>query len=215
MNPLAMITSYRPKSRRSAHIARSLATAIFISAALGGCGEQGSNNAPPPLEGADIGGSFTLENTDGKTVKWSDFDGKYRIVYFGYAYCPDICPTDVQRMTKGLDDFAKQEPERAKRVQPIFISVDPERDTPEVIAQFTKAFSDRLIGLTGTPEQIESAAKTFRVYYSRGEDTPGGGYLVNHTAITYLFDPDGEPLATLPTDQGPEAVAAELDKWVR
>ncbi|MEL6877610.1 MAG: SCO family protein, partial [Pseudomonadota bacterium] len=137
-----------------------------------------------------------------------------RIVYFGFAYCPDICPTDVQRIVQGLGQFAESSPERAAKVQPIFISVDTERDTPEIVGEFTSAFSDDLIGLTGSAEQVKTAADNFRVFYERGEDTPGGGYLINHSTITYLFGPKGEPLATLPTDLGPEAVAEELAKWV-
>lgn len=167
----------------------------------------------PPLKGAAIGGEFELVDTAGKTVRWSDFEGKYRIVYFGFAYCPDICPTDVQRMIQGLSMVEDRRPELAARIQPIFISVDTERDTPEIVGQFTSAFSDGLIGLTGSAEAIKQAADAFGVYYSRGAETPDGGYLIDHSNLTYLFGPSGEPLATLPTDLGPEAVAAEIEKW--
>ncbi|WP_108787222.1 SCO family protein [Erythrobacter sp. Alg231-14] len=180
-----------------------------------GCGTGNDYPVEPPLEGATIGGEFELSNSAGEPVRWADFDGQYRIVYFGFAYCPDICPTDMQRMAQGLNTFAESEPELAAKIQPIFITIDPERDTGEVLEQFTSAFSDRIIGLRGTKEQTEAAAKTFAVAYSRGEDTPGGGYLMNHSTIVYLFDPEGKPLATLPTDQGADAVAAELDLWVR
>lgn len=167
------------------------------------------------LRGAAIGGPFELVDKTGKTVRWSDFAGKYRVVYFGYAYCPDVCPTDVQRMAQGLRLFARTDPAAAKRVQPIFITVDPERDTPAKVGEFAAAFSPDLIGLTGTPAQIEAAKSAFKVYSSRGAAQPGGGYLVNHSNLTYLFDPNGKPLGTLPTDKGPEAVAAELKRWVR
>ncbi len=180
-----------------------------------GTGSGASQTATPPLAGADIGGEFVLVDKDGETVRWSDFDGKYRTVYFGFTYCPDVCPTDVQRAMRGLKQFNEQNPDSAAKIQPIFISIDPERDTPEAVGQFAAAFSDELIGLTGSAEQVRAAADTFRVFYERGEDQQGGGYLVNHSAITYLFGPKGEPLATLPTDQGPDAVAAELAKWVR
>ena len=185
-----------------------LAAAMFLAS----CNEAAP--VPPPLAGADIGGAFTLTSGDGETVRWSDFDGRYRIVYFGYAYCPDICPTDVQRMTRGLAQFAKDSPSLAKNIVPIFITIDPERDTPELVKEFTGAFSDDLVGLTGTSEQIADTAETFRVYYTRGEDSGNDGYLMNHSNITYLFGPGGEPIATLPTDQGADAVAAELAKWV-
>lgn len=182
--------------------------------ALAGCDAAQAPAAEPPLAGADIGGPFELVNKDGETVRWSDFDGRYRMVYFGFTFCPDICPTDTQRMMQGHRIFAEKSPELAAKIAPIFISVDPERDTPQVVGEFAAAFSPDLIGLTGTPEQVKQAANNFRVFYSRGETTPGGGYLVDHSNIVYLFGPKGEPLATLPTDQGAEAVAAELAKWV-
>ena len=189
--------------------------ALLLGLSLAACGPiEPARPQEPPLAGADIGGPFELVDKTGESVRWSDFEGRYRIVYFGFTYCPDVCPTDVSRLVHGLRRFAEREPELAQAVQPIFISVDPERDTPEVVGEFAAAFSDDLIGLTGTREQVKSAADAFRVYYGRGEDTPGGGYLVDHSAIVYLFGPQGEPLATLPTDQGPDAVAAELAKWV-
>ncbi|ABC62126.1 SCO family protein [Erythrobacter litoralis] len=189
--------------------------AIALALTLAACnGEQ----APPPeapLAGSTIGGDFELTSESGDTVNWSDFDGQYRIVYFGYAYCPDICPTDVQRAMAGLRQFEQDNPALGAQIQPLFVSIDPERDTQEVVAEFTDAFHPRLIGLTGTPEQIEQAASAFKVFYARGEDQPGGGYLMDHSNITYLFGPDGEPIATLPTDQGADAVATELALWVR
>ena len=169
----------------------------------------------PPLEGATLGGDFTLLGEDGEEVSWSNFDGQYRTIYFGYAYCPDVCPTDNQRAMAGLKRFEEENPEAGAKIQPLFVSVDPERDTPEVLTEFTDAFHPRLIGMTGTKEQLDAAAAAFAVFYGRGEDSPGGGYLMEHSNITYLFGPEGEPLATLPTDEGPEAVAAELAKWVR
>ena len=191
---------------------KTLLPALLI--ALAACSPTPAEDVRPPLEGADIGGDFTLVGKDGNDVHWSDFDGKYRMVYFGYTFCPDICPTDVQRMARGLNLFAKKNPELAAQVQPIFISIDPERDTPEAVGQFAAAFSDRLIGLTGSPEQVKQAADTFRVFYSKGAESSAGGYLMDHSAVTYLFGKKGEPIATLPTDQGAEAVATELAKWV-
>lgn len=190
-----------------------LASALLATAALAAC--SAAPPAEPPLQGATIGGDFTLTGENGQPVSWSDFNGRYRIVYFGFTYCPDICPTDVQRSMRGLALFAREEPELAAKVQPIFISIDPERDDPAVLAEFTDAFSPDLIGLTGTPEQVKQTAEKFAVFYSRGEEQPGGGYLMNHSNITYLFGPQGEPIATLPTDQGAQAVAAELARWVR
>lgn len=202
MNPFAMIKPF---------FALALAACSF--AALSACNSQPSS--PPPLEGAAIGGPFELTSGTGETVKWDDFAGKYRVVYFGYAYCPDICPYDVQRMMQGYNAFAEAEPELAKDVAPIFITIDPERDTQEKVLEFTSAFSDKLIGLTGTPEQIATAAKSFAVYYAKGEVTDTGAYLMDHSRAAYLMDRDGKPLALLPVDAGAEQVTAELLKWVK
>ena len=191
-----------------------LGLAVGAAFVLSACSAGTTPAQEPPLAGADIGGDFTLTDKNGETVRWSDFDGRYRIVYFGFAYCPDICPTDMQRTAQGLAAFAKQEPELAANIQPIFITIDPERDTPEVVGEFASAFSDDLLGLTGTPEQIADAASKFRVFYARGEDSEAGGYLMDHSRIVYLFGPEGEPLATLPADKNADAVAQELAKWV-
>jgi protein SCO1 len=188
--------------------------AAAAALALAGCSGTGAPAAEAPLAGADIGGDFALTSSDGRTVKWGDFAGKYRVVYFGYAFCPDICPTDMQRTAQGLKVLKASDPAKAAKIQPIFITIDPERDTAKVVGEFAAAFSPDIIGLTGTPEQIAAAAKAFRVFYAKGEAVDGGGYLVDHSNIVYLFGPEGEPLATLPVDKGADAVAAELDKWV-
>ena len=170
--------------------------------------------ADAPLAGAAIGGPFTLVDSSGKTVRWSDFDGKYRIVYFGYTYCPDVCPLDMQRLMQGFAAYKEAHPNLAAQIVPMFISVDPERDTPEVVGEFSHAFSDDLLGLTGTPEQVAQAAKAFAGYYEHGEANAEGGYLVNHSSQTYLMGRKGEPIALVPVDESPEAVTASLQKWV-
>lgn len=190
-------------------------TAFLAAAtlALAAC-QPADPAAEPPLAGAAIGGDFALTNSKGATVRWGDFAGKYRVVYFGYAFCPDICPTDMQRVAQGLKVLKARDPDKAAKIVPIFITIDPERDTKEVVGEFAAAFSPDIIGLTGTPEQIAATAKAFKVFYAKGEAVPGGGYLVDHSNVVYLFGPEGEPLATLPVDMGGDAVAAELDKWV-
>jgi len=188
--------------------------ALGLCAGLGLAGCQQQAAEAPPLEGASIGGPFTLKDKDGKTVTWAQFEGKWRIVYFGYTFCPDACPMDVQAMMRGFYAFQKAHPQEASAVQPIFISIDPERDTPDVVGKWTGAFGPALLGLTGTPEQVKAAAGAFAVYYKRGEDT-AGGYLMDHSRIAYLMAPDGKPIAMLPVDKGGDAVAAELAKWVK
>ncbi len=187
---------------------------LFAPLALLAAGCSADQSASrPPLEGAAIGGEFALVDKAGKPVRYSDFAGQYRMVYFGYTFCPDVCPLDVQRMMQGYALFAKSEPDLAKQVQPIFITIDPERDGPGVVGEFAAAFSPRLLGLTGTKEQVAAAAKAFKVFHSKGELSPGGGYLMDHSNIAYLMDRDGKPLAMLPADKGPQAVADELAKW--
>jgi len=190
-----------------------LALACLFALPLAACGTSPQQEAAP-LAGAAIGGEFNLIDKAGKPVRWADFRGKYRIVYFGYTFCPDACPTDVGIAIKGLDQFAKGHAALAEQVQPIFISIDPARDTPEVVGQFAAAFSPRLIGLTGTPTEIDKAAKAFAVYHQRGKDT-AGGYLMDHSRVVYLMGRNGEPIAMLPVDKGAPAVAADLATWVK
>lgn len=198
---------------------RALAAALLPFALIACDAASTSPAEKPPLEGAAIGGPFTLSDKDGRTVRWQDFAGKYRIVYFGYTFCPDACPMDVQAVMQGFGAFEKAKPELARQVQPIFISIDPQRDTPRVVGEFAAAFSPRLLGLTGTPEQVAEAAKAFAAYYAKGKES-GGGYLMDHSRVAYLMDRDGKPIAMLPADKGtPEeaakAVTAELEKWVK
>lgn len=194
------------------------ATLLLAALLVAGCGANAGPAAEPPLAGAAIGGPFELVGVDGGTVRWSDFDGQYRIVYFGYAYCPDVCPFDVQRMMQGYRQFAAEEPGLAPQLQPIFVTIDPARDTPQVVAEFTANFGKQLIGLTGTQEQVDAAARAFSVYSARsaqsGESEAGGGYLMDHSRAAYLMGPQGEPIALLPVETSGEAVAAELAKWV-
>ena len=203
--------------RATMHFLTALTRPVMASVllTLAACSASEQAAAPPPLEGAAIGGDFTLTGEDGEPVSWGDFAGQYRTIYFGYTFCPDVCPVDVQRAMAGLKRFEESDPERAAKIQPLFVSVDPQRDTPEVLTEFTDAFHPRLIGMTGSKAELDKVVKDFAAYYRIGEPNEAGGYLVDHTSITYLFGPDGEPIAILPTDDGPEAVAAELDRWVR
>ena len=224
MNRRAMIKPHRKianmpaaPNRRSGR-ANWLAGALLLMAGLGACRPAGQNSQPAlsqaPLAGAAIGGPFALIDKNGQTVRWSDFAGSYRIVYFGYTFCPDACPTDMGVAMRGLAIFARGHPDLAKQIRPLFITIDPQRDTPKVVGQFAAAFSPQLIGLTGTPAQVDQAAKAFAAYYARGKSTPGG-YLMDHSRIAYLMGRDGEPIEMLPVDKGDAAVAADLETWVR
>jgi protein SCO1/2 len=186
-----------------------LATALLTVTACG------TKPMEAPLEGARIGGPFTLTDQNGRTVSDTDFAGKYRIVYFGYTFCPDVCPTSLQHLMQGLKKFDAQAPDRAAKIQPIFITVDPARDTPAVMKQYVGAFDPRLIGLTGSEAQIAKVAQSFGVFYQKAENSGSSDYLMDHMSQAILFDPDGKPIALLPQDQDATAIAAELAKWVR
>ena len=169
----------------------------------------------PPLDGAAIGGEFALTDSRGQPVKYSDFDGKYRIVYFGYTSCPDVCPLDMQNIMTGYRLFAKDHGNAAKRVVPLFITVDPERDSPAVVGQFAANFGPEVIGLTGSPEAVKAAEKAFAVYAQKRDGSEPDAYLMDHSRAAYLMGPKGEPIALLPAEQSGQAVAAELAKWVK
>ena len=168
--------------------------------------------ARPPLEGARIGGSFTLTDQDGKRLSDSSLAGRYRIMYFGYTFCPDVCPVDVQNLAAALKLLDKSDPELAQRIVPVFVTIDPVRDTPAVLKQFVSAFHPRMIGLTGTPVEISKVAKEFAIFYQRGKGTPDG-YLMDHSRQAYLMSPEGKPLALLPQDSAPQAIADEIKRW--
>jgi protein SCO1 len=191
----------------------SVTTAAALLLALPGC-QASEPVEPPPLAGAQIGGDFTLVDKAGKQVRWRDFAGKYRMVYFGFTFCPDVCPLDMGTAMQGFNRFAAKQPALAAQVQPIFITIDPARDTPAKVGEFAAAFSPRLLGLTGTAAQVDQAAKAFKVYYAKGNET-SGGYLMDHSRITFLMGKQGEPIAMLPVDKDADAVAAELAKWVK
>lgn len=179
------------------------------------CGSGGVPAEDPPLAGAAIGGDFTLVDKAGKTVRYSDFAGKYRIVYFGYSFCPDVCPLDVQHLMQGVHLFAKDQPQAAAKIVPIFITIDPARDTPKVVGEFVANFGPELIGLTGSEAQVAAAAKAFVVFAQKRAGASPDSYLMDHSRAAYLMGPDGKPIALLPAEQDGRAVAAELAKWVK
>lgn len=169
--------------------------------------------AKPPLDGARIGGPFTLTDQNGRRTTERNFAGRYRIMYFGYTFCPDVCPVDAQNIGAALREVEKRDAALARRIVPVFVSVDPARDTPAVLKQFVSAFHPRFVGLTGTPQEIARAAKEYGIFFARGKGT-ADGYLMEHSRQIYLMDPNGKPLAILP-EGPPSAIADEIAKWAR
>lgn len=150
------------------------------------------------LAGASLGGPFTLTDQNGNSVREADFAGRYRLIYFGYGFCPDVCPTDLALLGRGLKAFEAADATRAARVAPIFITIDPQRDTPATLKPFVAAFHPRLVGLTGTPDQIAAVAKAYGVYARRMDTGDPENYLMDHSAMVYLYGPDGKPIGFLP-----------------
>jgi cytochrome oxidase Cu insertion factor (SCO1/SenC/PrrC family) len=176
-----------PASRRNMLL---VAVVLAVIAGLAGWQYLGQ---PDPTKGRSllptIGGPFTLVDQTGKTVNNKDLRGRFLLIYFGYTFCPDVCPTALTAMAGALDLLGA----KADEITPVFITVDPERDTSEQLAMYAKYFHPRLVALTGSPEQIAKVAKDYRVYYAKAveEGTDADDYLMDHTSITYLTDRDG------------------------
>lgn len=139
----------------------------------------------PSVGKAAIGGPFSLIDHNGKPVTEKDFFGKWTVVYFGFTHCPDICPDELQKLAAAVDKIKET---YGIEIVPVFISVDPERDTVEQVGEYVKEFHPNLIGLTGSPEEIKKTARAYRVYYMKTEEE-GSDYLVDHSIVMYLMDP--------------------------
>jgi len=186
---------------------------VIIPLALAAC-SPAKQAESPPLEGARIGGPFALTDQNGHPASDKDFAGKYRIMYFGYTYCPDVCPLDMQNIGAALKIVEKEQPALAARIAPVFVTIDPARDNPAVLKQFVSAFHPRMIGLTGSDAQIAQVAKEYGVFYQRGQGN-AGGYMMDHSRAAYLMAPDGKPLALLPQEGPPRKIADEIERWAK
>ena len=165
-------------------------------------------SGPPAARAAAIGGPFQLVDHTGSAVTEESFDDRHLLIYFGYAWCPDICPTELLVIGQAVDALG----ELGDEVQPLFITVDPARDTVEALADYVPAFHPRLVGLTGSEEQVHEAAKAYRVYYRLNEPDEDGSYLVDHTSYIYFMAPDGDYVTHFVFGQGPEKMAEVMRK---
>ncbi|WP_419902714.1 SCO family protein [Kiloniella sp.] len=159
-----------------------------------------------------IGGPFNLVDHTGKDVSEKDFMGKYMLIYFGYTYCPDVCPTSLTLLSEALDIVEAKDPELAKLVTPVFITVDPERDTVSAMNDYVENFYPTMVGLTGTTEQVSAAAKAYRVFFQKAETEEANEYLMDHSSITYLMGPDGQYSKHYGHGTGPELMAESMLK---
>jgi cytochrome oxidase Cu insertion factor (SCO1/SenC/PrrC family) len=155
-----------------------------------------------------VGGPFTLTDQRGAEVTEQDFAGRHMLIYFGYTYCPDVCPMSLANMTQALDLLR---PEEAEQVVPVFITVDPERDTVEQLAEYAPLFHPRLVALTGSPDAVKAAAQAYRVYFAKAGDADTDAYLMDHSTFIYLMGPDGEYVRHFAHNAAPEEIATGIE----
>lgn len=153
-----------------------------------------------------IGGPFALVDQDGRAVTQDVLKGRWSLIYFGYTYCPDVCPTSLSVMTQALDQLGPL----AEQVTPVFVTVDPERDTVQQLKLYHESFHPSFLMLTGTPEQVRKAAQAYRVYFRRAESEGATEYLMDHSSITYLMGPDGQYVTHFGHEATPEGMAAAI-----
>jgi len=191
-----------------------LVAALFAGFVILGAGaffvlslHETPRGAAGTLLASAIGGPFRLVDQDGKTVTDADLKGKWSLVYFGYTHCPDACPTALNDIAIALDELGS----KRSAVRPVFITVDPERDTPEVLKAYVTAFDAPILALTGTPEEVAQAAKGYRVYYAKHPEA-GGDYSMDHSSVIYVMDPEGRFTASFTHQSAPEEIAERLKK---
>jgi protein SCO1/2 len=192
-----------------------VAALVFLLAGLGIAAYVVIELRDRPVAGSDdgslvaapIGGPFALTDHTGRRVTEADYAGYYLLVFFGYTSCPDVCPTTLNTVALTMQALG----DRAGRVQPLFVTIDPERDTPKVLAEYVALFDAGIVGLTGTPEEIAAVAKAYRAYYRKApvEGDPDN-YLMDHSTILYLMAPDGSYLGIFDHDEPPDAIAADI-----
>ena len=187
---------------------------LLVAALAGGLLWHESNNVPglgkTVITGqADVGGPFKLVDHNGKTVTDADYRGRYMLIYFGYSFCPDVCPTTLAVMAQALDRLGGD----ARRVTPIFITIDPERDTPKVLAEYMKAFGPQFVGLTGSVDAIKDVEKKYRVYAVKkplDPAKPNAGYGMDHSSVLYLMGPNGKLISFYDEAISPDQLTKEL-----
>lgn len=156
-----------------------------------------------------FGGPFTLTDHTGKTVSEKDYAGTYRLIYFGFTYCPAICPTELAKITNALNLLG----DKGKDIQPLFITIDPERDTVEAMGKYVSLFHPSLVGLTGTPAQTKDVAKAYKIYFAKVKDESMSDYTMDHSSFIYFIAPDDRLLRIFRMEDSAETMADVISRW--
>jgi protein SCO1/2 len=195
------------KAPRSRKFPIRLVAALLAVALVGFAAFMLTNPSERP-RAALIGGAFALQDGDGKTVSDQTLKGRPFLVYFGYTHCPDVCPTELARISDILGKMGD------KPIPALFITVDPERDPPKVMQDYVSSFNPAVIGLSGSQQAIEATEKTFRVYARKGKPQPDGDYSMDHSSIVYLMDKNGAFVEAFNVERSPDEAAKDLEKYL-
>ena len=189
---------------------------VAVLALVGGLlWRYAEQRGPEPMTGSEeqvLGGPFELIDQRGSLRHDSDFRGHWMLITFGYTYCPDVCPTTLNTISVALDILARRRIEHADQIVPVFVSIDPERDSPAVLADYASHFHPALVALTGSPEQVAAAAERYEVQYRKAGDVESDDYFMDHSAYLHLIGPDGSYIARFQPTITPEKLAGALAK---
>ena len=194
-----------PRSRTFALLA--VGTAVVAVVVIGLTALMLTSSLERP-RAALIGGPFALQDGEGKTISDQTLRGRPFLVYFGYTHCPDVCPTELARISDILTQMGD------KSIPALFITVDPQRDTPKTMADYVSSFNSRIIGLSGSPQAIEAAEKAYRVFARKGQSQPDGDYSMDHSSIVYLMDKTGAFVEAFNVERPPEEAAKDLERFL-
>lgn len=183
-------------------------TILVAALALSGCGEKAATFQNVDITGARFAQDFQLTDHTGKPRTLADFRGKVVVMFFGFTQCPDVCPTTMSEMAGVMQQLGP----RAEQVQVLFVTVDPERDTQQLLAEYVPAFDPRFIGLVGTPAQTAAVAKEFKIFYAKVPGSAPGSYSVDHTAASYIFDKQGKVRLMVPHAKGQAAIVHDIEQ---
>ena len=168
-----------------------------------------------PMAGLQIGGPFSLTDHTGADVTEKNYEGQYKLIYFGFTYCPAICPTELQKISRVMNALEKNETKLSQNIQPLFITIDPERDTVNVMREYISLFHSRLVGLTGTVPQLDFVKKSYRIFAAKVEDETQNDYTMDHSSFVYLMSPDNQLISMYRIKDSADYVYADVLKHMK